>query len=144
MILLVKIMHLGWVFVGKGVQNTLTGALPMAFLQARPAERGGGLAFLCPSNDLQQVFVDETLRQYRHHQVAAPPMGAPNLPAEAPAYIEVVCGGVHETHRGCSTFLSVAPPMFCLHVLLNILHLPSLFRNSGLRQGWLSYKPPSA
>lgn len=80
----------------KTIQEPLTGALPMTFFQTRPAE-SGGLAFLCSACYFQQVFVDEALRQHRHYQVTVLPTCAPNLPAQAPACVEI--GPSSWTHR---------------------------------------------
>lgn len=64
----------------------------MTLLQAGPAERVGRFAFLAPAGDLEKVFVDETLRLYRHQEIAALQTSVPNLPAETPVSIMcVVC-----------------------------------------------------
>lgn len=74
----------------------------MASLQACPAECAGGLVFIPSAQDLQKVFVDETLWHYRHHEIAALPVGEPNLPAETPDSVKVgEHGHVLAVHRSC-------------------------------------------
>lgn len=71
------------------MKSPLTDILPMAFLQACLAESPSGLLFLPSACDLQKVFVDETLRHHRHHEIVALPVYEPNLSAETPDSVEI-------------------------------------------------------
>lgn len=61
----------------------------MALFKAGPAEGVGGFALFAPAGDLEKVFVDETLRLYRHQAIAALQTSVPNLPAKTP--VSIVC-----------------------------------------------------